>query len=83
MRSFQEDWDYDTSVPLRVMFPKRMGVCRVLHVMECDVTTVEQPRDFRVNEEMHLEWIPEDVQYWTDCTSLPSYTDFVLHESVY
>ena len=47
------------------------------------VTTAEHTCNYRVNEEMHLEWIPEDVEFWADITSIPSFAEFVNHDSVY
>ena len=80
VRSFQENWDYDTSVPLREIFPKRMGVCRILHVFECGDTTVAPACNFRVNHEMHLEWMTEESHVWADHSMLPSDADIARLE---
>ena len=83
VRSFGEAWDWSSAVPLREMLPGRTGLCRVLHVAASKITSIVHTSTYRVNEARHAEWITDDEEFWTDITSLPSFAEFVHHESVY
>ena len=80
--SFQENWEHDTSIPLRMSFPERMGVCRILHLYEYIDTTVVPARvfrNFRIGQQMHLEIIPDDSHSWDDYSMLPCDADLAHH----
>ena len=83
VRSFQENWDNDSSLPLHEVFPNRSGVCRVLHLADVGPPTVELSGIFPFSETGRAERESEDRQLWNDYTALPSFADFLLHEPAY
>ena len=76
VRSFGENWDWNSSIPLHSAFPGGSGACRVLHVA---ASIIRFPLlTWRINGERQFVWTTDDgddEDNWTDCSSLASLDD--------